>query len=110
MSKIIIKYNNLAKLAKRLPLEVDTIVKTAAFAVEGYAKDIAPFDTGALRGSIKAESKGIARAVIAPHKDYAAFLEYGTRKMKARPYMRPAAEKIAPQFFNVLRNLENKLR
>ncbi len=110
MSKIIIKYNNLPKLAERLPLEVDAIVRTAAFAVEGYAKDIVPVDTGALKGSIEAKSVEIGKAVIAPHKDYAAFVEYGTRKMKAQPYMRPAAEKIAPQFFNELRNLEDKLR
>lgn len=110
MSKIIIKYNNLPKLAKRLPLEVDAIVRTAAFAVEGYAKDIVPVDTGTLKNSIQTEHLEIAKAAIAPHTEYSAFVEYGTRKMKARPYMRPAAEKVAPQFFDELRNLEDKLR
>lgn len=30
--------------------------------------------------------------------DYAAYVEYGTRYMKAKPYLKPALEEIEPQF------------
>lgn len=41
---------------------------------------------------------------------YAVFLEYGTSKMAARPFMTPAAEQARPRFLAKWRNLESRLR
>jgi HK97 gp10 family phage protein len=52
-------------------------------------------DLGALVQSIKASAVDRTEVQVVADAKYAAFLEYGTRAMEARPYMRPAAEKIS---------------
>jgi len=65
------------------------------------AKQLVPVRTGNLFRSIKLEKKSPFEHVVSagwPTKEkgkpyYAPFVEYGTRRMAPRPYMRPAAEK-----------------
>lgn len=108
--KIIIKYNRLPQIAGRLPDAVGAIVRKAAFDIEANAKAVVPVDTGKLKNSITSEFPSPTKAIIAPHTDYAAFVEYGTRRQRAKPYMRPAAEKVAPAFIEALKRLEERLR
>jgi HK97 gp10 family phage protein len=49
------------------------------------AKEIVPVDTGALRDSISAGPDYLAADM-----PYASFVEYGTEKMDAQPFMTPA--------------------
>lgn len=108
--KIVIKYNHLPRIAERLPEAVSAIVRKAAFDVEANAKTVVPVDTGKLKNSITSEFPSPTKAIIAPHTEYAAFVEYGTRRQRAKPYMRPAAEKVAPAFIEACRRLEERLR
>jgi len=72
-------------------------------AIEAYvtAKQLVPIRTGKLYRSIKLERVSPFEHIVSaghPTKEknkpyYAVFVEYGTRKMAPRPYMRPAAEK-----------------
>lgn len=48
-------------------------------------------DTGHLRSNIEVERAAPLRVEVSSNADYAAHLEFGTSKMAARPYMRPAA-------------------
>ncbi|BER92690.1 hypothetical protein M15_14340 [Atrimonas thermophila] len=73
------------KLAKVIP--------EAALNIQREAKHLAPIRTGNLRNSIQAELPERLRAYVKAYAPYAHFVEYGTSKMKARPYMRPAVEK-----------------
>lgn len=57
---------------------------------ERYAKAKVPIDTGTLKGSIGVESVTDTEAVLVAKTDYAAYVEFGTRRMRARPFMRPA--------------------
>jgi HK97 gp10 family phage protein len=50
-------------------------------------------DSGVLAGNIEATQLGPLRARVASEASYAAALEFGTSKMEARPYMRPARDK-----------------
>lgn len=109
-AKIVIKYNHLPKIAAKLPKAVSSIIRSAAFDVEANAKAVVPVDTGTLKNSITTEFPTQTSAIIAPHTDYAVFVEYGTRRQRAKPYMRPAAEKVAPAFLEACRRLEDKLR
>lgn len=109
-ARIVIKYNNLLRIAARLPEAVSAIVRKAAYDIEAHAKSIVPVDTGKLKNSITSEFPSQTKAIIAPHTDYAAYVEFGTRRQRAQPYMRPAAEKVAPAFIEACRRLEERLK
>jgi HK97 gp10 family phage protein len=55
-------------------------------------------DTGALIGSISHQREGARSYSVGARVSYAAYLEYGTSRMGARPYFRPAIEDIKPVF------------
>ncbi len=60
-------------------------------AVEGHAKRYAPVDTGRLRSSIITSPKYPAdKIIVADGVKYGIHQEFGTTKMKAQPFMRPA--------------------
>ena len=60
---------------------------THTAAAEGQAPNT---DTGKLVASIAVERVGVARYVIGSNLDYASWLEFGTKKMDARPWLNPA--------------------
>lgn len=70
------------KLGKRLSLAGDFVT--------GAAKLLAPVDTGNLRSSISHKRSEKFTERIGTGVEYAGFLEYGTRFMRARPYLFPA--------------------
>lgn len=66
---------------------------------ETYAKKDCPVDTGNLRNSIAFQVEMSENAVyVGARTNYAAYVELGTVKMKARPYIRPAAENHTSQY------------
>lgn len=74
-------------------------VGESALKIQEEAKKRAPVDTGALRNSITVDfyEQGLA-AQIGPHMPYAPYVEHGTRKMAARPFLSPAFEAERPRF------------
>lgn len=79
---------------------------------EGYAKKLCPVDTGRLRNSITHDvwygGIGGNAVYVGTNVEYAPYVELGTRKQRAQPYLRPAAENHASQYRGVLRrNLES---
>jgi len=74
-------------------------VQKAAFRIEADAKAKVAVKTGTLRRSIHTViSNGGLTGIVGPSVLYGKFVEFGTRRMGARPYMRPAAEKQLPAF------------
>ena len=67
-------------------------LEAGARVVETHAKVLCPIDTGTLRNSIMVDEVTPERALIAPHTDYAEHVEFGTSRMAAQPYMRPALD------------------
>ena len=71
-------------------------VTAGRLAIETQAKINCPVRTGTLRRSIntQAEMQGQLKAVahIGPNTNYAPYVEFGTRRMSPRPYLRPAFE------------------
>ena len=55
------------------------------------ARGSVPVDTGALKGSIDANTDGEEVECVA-EEDYAQYVEFGTIKMEAQPYFEPAIE------------------
>ncbi len=54
--------------------------------------DAPAVDTGALVNSIKTEADGSNRVLVGTNSEYAEPLEFGTARMAARPFLRPAIE------------------
>jgi len=92
-----IEWHGLVKLAE-LAATMDAAAAEVADKVASDARALAPVESGALRNSIKASSsrfKGGGALVKAGGGDqyYATFIELGTRKKTAHPFLRPAMEK-----------------
>ncbi|HYG66098.1 MAG TPA: HK97-gp10 family putative phage morphogenesis protein [Anaeromyxobacteraceae bacterium] len=83
----------LGRLSGRIAAAVAEETLAGAEAVAREAKALAPVDTGRLRASIEALREGRTSAVVVARAPYAAFVEYGTRRMAAQPFMRPAAQR-----------------
>lgn len=65
-------------------------------------------DTGRLAGSIRAIESGSPQATVEAQVDYAIHLEFGTRRMAARPFMTPAVESNRERYERGLRELTRK--
>lgn len=62
-------------------------------------------DTGRLANSITFDRLGDLTAVVGTKVDYAVHLEYGTERMAARPFFRPAVERMRPKYIGKLEEL-----
>jgi len=61
--------------------------------VEGDSIERCPVDTGYLKNSLTHQVKPVESAVrIGTNSTYAEFPEFGTRRQKAQPYLRPALD------------------
>lgn len=97
--RVEIRYNKLPAIAAAIRPLLVACVKKAAFDIEAEAKTRVPVDTGATKNSIQAAPEGDdLHYQIAPGTEYSIYLEYGTYKMAARPYMQPAADHVGPAF------------
>jgi HK97 gp10 family phage protein len=61
-------------------------------------------DTGNLVSKITVKEKSLNVVHVESNADYSAFLEYGTSKMEARPFMFPAFEKSKKPILNAVFN------
>ena len=68
-------------------------VHDSAIKIQLEAKWLAPVRTGNLMNSILYEPQSKLLAYVRASASYSAFVEYGTSKQRAQPYMRPAVEK-----------------
>lgn len=88
---------------ERVGRDVSQAVKAAAERVKKSGQSNAPKLTGALEKSIGVDMYGDGRsvgltAVIGPSIRYGLFVENGTSKMAAQPFMGPALEEEGPRF------------
>jgi HK97 gp10 family phage protein len=81
------------------------VVRNTALAIEATAKQMAPVDTGNLRNSIQTTVVSALRATVGTNVEYAPYIEYGTSRMAAQPFLTPAAERERPAFRRALRLL-----
>ena len=59
--------------------------------IQNTAKDLAPVDTGILKGSIMVKSDRASQTgIVYTTTEYAAYQEFGTSKMRAQPFLIPA--------------------
>lgn len=54
------------------------------------------YDTGVLSNNIETAKAGVLRVTVSSNAPYSSPLEFGTSKMAARPFLRPARDKQRP--------------
>ena len=105
--------SDLARFAEGLRENADTltrrasqVVRKAALDTMADAKTLAPVDTGNLRNSITTDARpGDLVAVVEATADYSAYVEFGTRRMRPQPFMRPSQERNTPGFLDAISQL-----
>lgn len=97
----------LDKITAELEPKAAVIVEKYGTAIMGDAVSRAPVDTGALMNSITTASKmtGKLTYTMSDGVEYGVYQEFGTSKMGAHPFMRPAIEAWAQRFQDAFRSL-----
>jgi HK97 gp10 family phage protein len=93
-----VKFDKLPTLGPALRARAAVVVEESARVCEGWAKVFVPVDTGATRTSIDSQPEDELTWVVAPHTDYAIWLELGNHGRAPRPFMNQAAEATKPRF------------
>jgi HK97 gp10 family phage protein len=129
---IVVTMNRFPEIVAKLPAETSTVVRKAAFDLEGKAKTLVPVDTGTLKNSIqthmasgatsaevqagdettpygKTTHTGAKSTSVTPSAEYAAAVEFGAKGKGGRPYMTPAAEAVRPAFKAAMQQLLERL-
>lgn len=91
----------LAELFEKL----DQALDYCGFVAAGYAKLDCPVDTGNLRSKIGHTTiveKNDFSCYIGTNVEYAPYVEFGTYKMKARPFLRPAASNHKDEYTQII--------
>lgn len=79
--------------------ELENTMKRNATFVKGY-------QTGTTKRSIKLDMEdGGFTAKVAPHTHYSPYLEYGTRKMEAQPFVKPSHSTQEKKFISDMQRL-----
>lgn len=94
----------------RLGARAAQVVRKTAADIERDAKIMAPVDTGNLRSSISTALSGDGRAAsmtaeVGPTASYGIYVEFGTSRMRAQPYLFPAADRHEPAFVEAMSRL-----
>jgi HK97 gp10 family phage protein len=81
----------LAAVRNKVEGLVDRRIKALGSAIAARAKENAPVDTGALKRSIYSDPEAPVGTVrIVAGMPYALFVEFGTSRNRAQPFLRPA--------------------
>lgn len=105
----VITVNRTPELIARVEAGTRVAVQRAANNVFLRSKSTVPVDTGTLKASAQvkpASGGGMSyTAEVSFNTNYALYVEFGTSKMAAQPYLVPAAHAALPQFKNDLKIL-----
>ena len=91
--------SDVKKVVKNNGSQLQRRMKREAVFIHGYS-------LGTTKRSIGLElaDSGFT-AIVAPHTEYAAYVEYGTRFMEAQPFVRPAFDVQKAKFISDLKKL-----
>lgn len=82
--------NNIPGVKRNITPELEKSIDELKSEIILFAKAFAAIDTGEMRGKIEGTKSGVvARA------DHSNYNEFGTRFMRAQPFMRPALSRAA---------------
>lgn len=85
--------------------QLSKVIKNMALDIEKDAKTACPVDTGNLRASITS-TIGEDEATVGTNVEYAPYVEFGTWKMKAQPFLIPAAQSVSEHVEDYLKEVK----
>lgn len=101
---VTVNEDNTEEASQGVARAIDRALEEIGLAAEGYAKRACPVDTGNLRNSITHAVDTADNAVyIGTNVEYAPYVELGTSRQKAQPFLRPAASEHGAQYRQVLK-------
>lgn len=99
--------DNSSTILQKLAHAKEAALEEIGQVAEGFAKKKCPVDTGNLRNSISHTADKDA-AYIGTNVYYAPYVEMGTVKMEARPFLKPAATEHSNTYESIMKkHLEN---
>lgn len=107
----IVEYKAAMRLAgATVGLRAAAATRKTATSIERDAATLAAVDTGNLRASIGTTyagdgRNGVMTARIGPTANYGAYVEEGTSRMAAQPYLRPATDRHVPGWGKALEQI-----
>ncbi len=109
--RVTVNYNRLPQIRKAFPTETSKALRKCALRIERDSKMAAPVDTGTLKGSIGTEgvTPGSMKMSVFTACGYGAHVNFGTRRMSARPFMTDAAQKAGVTLRSDLERLKGRL-
>ena len=104
MSKVVIE-SHLGEVINELNSRVPVILEALGIEAEGNAvteiTELGAVDTGRLRGSIS-HAHDDTSAYIGTNVEYAPYVELGTRKMAARPFLKNAVANYTDEYKQIV--------
>ena len=95
--------DNSEKIIEAMQQATVRALEKCGLTAEGYAKKLAPVDTGNLRNSITHEvDDGEPAAYIGTNVEYAPYVCLGTIHMKAQPFLKPAVADHANEYRKII--------
>ena len=101
---MIVNEDNTKQVLQGIDSGVARALEKIGLLAEGYAKALCPVDTGRLRNSVTHISDGEKSVYIGTNVEYGPYVELGTSRSKAQPFLRPAATDHVSQYRSVLKS------
>lgn len=103
-SGVSVRQDNTGQVIDGIDSAIGVALEKIGLLAESYAERKCPVDTDKLRGSITYKVDADGNAVyIGTNVEYAPYVELGTSRQKAQPFLRPAASKHGAQYRQVLK-------
>lgn len=100
---VTVRQDNTEQVVDGIDSAIGVALEKIGLLAENYAERKCPVDTGNLRGSITHEVDTADNAVyIGTNVEYAPYVELGTSRQEAQPFLRPAASEHGAQYRQVL--------
>lgn len=107
MAGVVVREDNTDEFRDGLDAALTRALEKVGLVAEGYAKRLCPVDTGRLRNSITHAMEGSEAVVIGTNVEYGPYVELGTSRQKAQPFLRPAAQDHVGEYRRII---EGELR
>lgn len=99
-----VRQDNTGQVVDGIDSAIGVALEKIGLLAENYAERKCPVDTGNLRGSIAHEVDAGDNAVyIGTNVEYAPYVELGTSRQEAQPFLRPAASEHGEQYRRLLK-------